>query len=164
MIDSAPGVCDKHGPLRLLDARLLFRDLPVVHVASTRRDGSPHAVPLWFVWREEGIYVSCRRDSATWRNVEADPRIALSFTVGRTWQELAGAVLFGRAEPLVPEHPVLGGVLSSWFDKYRLLLAGGGFRDYAEQVESPGMLRVRPYRIASWDHASRRVASQAADA
>jgi hypothetical protein len=45
--------------------------------------------------------------------------------------------------------------MSAWFEKYRLLLAGGGFRDYAEQVESPGMLRVRPLRIASWDHAPR---------
>jgi PPOX class probable F420-dependent enzyme len=139
--------------LRLLDARRMFRDLPVVHLATTRADGSPHVVPLWFVWREEAVYVSCRRASATWRNVERDPRVALSFHIGRRWQELAGAVILGRAEPLVPEHPALRGVMSAWFEKYRLLLSGGGFRDYAEQVERPGMLRVRPHRIASYDHA-----------
>lgn len=149
--------------MRLLDARRVFRDLPVVHVATTRVDGSPHVVPLWFVWREEGVYVSCRRDSATWRNVENDSRVALSFNLGKTWQELAGVVLFGRAEPLVPEHPTLRGVMSSWFEKYRLLLSGGGFRDYAEQVEQPGMLRVRPQRIASWDHAQGPAEPSAAD-
>jgi PPOX class probable F420-dependent enzyme len=139
--------------VRLLEARRIFRDLPVVHVATTRADGSPHVVPLWFVWRQEGVYVSCRRESATWRNAERDPRVALSFHTGRTWRELAGVVLFGRAEPLVPEHPALRGVMSTWFEKYRLLLAGGGFRDYAERVESPGILRVRPDRLAAWDHA-----------
>jgi PPOX class probable F420-dependent enzyme len=153
MVDSRPGVCDNRGPLRLLDARRVFRDLPVVHLATTRSDGSPHVVPLWFVWREEAVYVSCRRESATWRNVERDSRVALSFNVGKSWRELAGAVVVGRAEPLVPEHPALRGVMSAWYEKYRLLLAGGGFRDYAEQVESPGMLRVRPQRLAAWDHA-----------
>jgi hypothetical protein len=110
VVDSAPPLCDNNRPLRLLDARRVFRDLPVVHLA---------------------------------------------FHSGRTWRELAGVVVFGRAEPLVPEHPALRGVMSAWFEKYRLLLAGGGFRDYAEQVESPGMLRVRPLHMAGWDHALR---------
>jgi PPOX class probable F420-dependent enzyme len=163
MVDSAVRVWDNRGPLRLLDARRVFRDLPVVHLATTRVDGSPHVVPLWFIWRDEAVYVSCRRESATWRNIERDPRVALSFNVGRSWRELAGAVVFGRAEPLVPEHPALRGVMSAWYEKYRLLLTGGGFRDYAEQVESPGMLRVRPQRISGWDHAVTRTRQDAAD-
>ncbi|HEV3473856.1 MAG TPA: pyridoxamine 5'-phosphate oxidase family protein [Actinomycetota bacterium] len=139
--------------MALLDARRLFRDLPVVHVATARPDGSPHVIPLWFVWREEALYVSCRRDSLTWRNAERDPRVTLSLTRGRNWRELTGVVLAGRAEPLVPEHPALRGVMSSWFEKYRQLLSGGGFREFAEEVENPGMLRVRPERISFWDHA-----------
>jgi PPOX class probable F420-dependent enzyme len=163
MIDSDPPVVYNHGPLQLLDARRIFLDLPVVHLATTRPDGSPHVVPLWYVWREEAVYVSCRRDSATWRNAEHDPRVALSFSVGRAWGEYAGIVLFGRAEPLVPEHPALRGVMSQWYEKYRPHLSGGGFRAYAEHVENPGILRVRPERIASWDHASPGPATSAAD-
>lgn len=162
MVETATGVWENNPPLRLLDARRIFRDLPVVHVATTRADGSPHVVPLWFVWREEAVYVSCRRESATWRNVERDPRVSLTFHRGRTWKELAGVVVSGRAEPLVPEHPALRAIMSGWFEKYRLLLAGGGFRDYAEQVESPGMLRVRPARLAWWDHAVPEAARDAA--
>ncbi len=164
MFDSIAVVVYKHGPLRLLDARRLYRDLPVVHVATTGADGSPHVIPLWFVWRDEAVYVSCRRDSATWRNVERDPRVALSFHRGRTWRDYAGIVLVGRAEPLVPEHPALRDVMSAWFEKYRLLLAGGGFRDYADEVERPGMLRVRAERLAGWDHGLGRLAAGAGDA
>ncbi len=156
MIDSATAVVYNHVPLSLLDLRRVFRDLPVVHLGTTRPDGSPHVIPVWFIWREEAIYVSCRRDSVSWRNVEHDARVSLSFTHGRTWQEYAGAVIEGRAELLVPEHPALRGVMSAWFEKYRLLLSGGGFRDFAHQVERPGMLRVRPDRAAAWDHAPRR--------
>ena len=148
--------------MRSLDARRIFKDLPVAHLATMRPDGAPHVVPLWFVWGEEAVYVSCRRDSQSWRNAERDPRVALSFNLGRRWRELAGAVLYGRAEPLATEHPALRGTMSAWFEKYRLLLAGGGFRDYAEQVESPGMLRVRAERIAAWDHALGDLGSRAA--
>ena len=164
MIDSTSALVYKRGPLSLLDARRVYRDLHVVHVATTRADGSPHVVPLWFVWRDEAIYVSCRRDSATWRNVERDRRVALSFHRGGTWRDYAGIVLFGRAEPLVPEHPALREVMSAWFEKYRLLLSGGAFRDYADQVERPGLLRVRAERLAGWDHAVGSLAAEAGDA
>lgn len=140
--------------MALIDARRVFRDLPVVHLATTRSDGGPHVIPLWFVWREEAIYVSCRRDSSTWRNVERDPRVTLSFSLGSKWSEYAGMILGGRAEPLVTEHPALRGVMTEWYEKYRLLLTRGGFQDYARQVEAPGMLRIRPDRVASWNHAA----------
>ncbi|HZA00209.1 MAG TPA: pyridoxamine 5'-phosphate oxidase family protein [Acidimicrobiales bacterium] len=139
--------------MNLLDARRVFADLQVVEVATTRPDGSPHVVPLWFTWRDEAIYVSCRRESVTWRAVERDPRVALTFHVGQAWDELAGAVVYGRADPLAADHPALRGVMSDWFEKYRALLAGEAFRRYARDVETPGILRVRPHRLISWDHA-----------
>jgi len=154
--------------VNLLDARRVFAPLHVTQVATTRVDGSPHVVPLWFVWREDAIYVSCRRDSVTWRAVERDRRVALSFHVGEAWSELAGAVVYGRADPIAADHPALRGVMSAWFEKYRSLLAGAAFAHYAREVEAPGMLRVRPHRLISWDHAiAARRASQhdeAADA
>jgi hypothetical protein len=43
--------------------------------------------------------------------------------------------------------------MSSWYEKYRDRLKGEGFRTFAEQVERPGIVRVRPLRLAGWDHA-----------
>jgi PPOX class probable F420-dependent enzyme len=151
MLARAPSLCETCC-VNLLEARLVFGDLFVVEVATTLLDGSPHVVPLWFVWRDEALYVSARRTSATWRNVERDPRVALTFHQGKRWNELTGAVLHGRADPLSPAHPSLGGVMSSWYEKYRSLLGGEAFRRFAEQVEDPGMLRVRPERLSHWDH------------
>jgi nitroimidazol reductase NimA-like FMN-containing flavoprotein (pyridoxamine 5'-phosphate oxidase superfamily) len=71
-------------------ARRMFGSLPVVNVATVAADGAPHVVPLWFVWPEDAIYISVRRDSRTWRNAEGDPRVALTVDLGRSWQELAG--------------------------------------------------------------------------
>ena len=139
--------------MRFLDARKIFGDLDVVHMATTLADGSPHVVPLWFIWRDEAIYVSARVGSSTWKNIERDPRAALTFHRGREWRDLAGIVIRGRAEPLSAEHPALRGVMSAWYEKYREALSGEGFRTFAEQVERPGMVRVRPLHMAVWDHA-----------
>ena len=134
-------------------ARRMFGGLPVVAVATVSPDGSPHVVPLWFVWPEDALYVSTRLDGRTWRNARADARVAVSIDLGRSWTEIAGVVVEGLAELLPAEHPSMRGPISAWHEKYRPLLAGEGFERFAEQVRGLGFLRVEPRRVLSWDHA-----------
>jgi len=127
--------------------------MPVVRVATVGPDGAPHVVPLWFVWEPEAVYVSVRGSSRTVANVRIDPRVALLLDAGQSWVELAGVEIHGKAEFLDPAHPDLRLPISKWHDKYRLLLAGGGFRRFTESIPQLGFLRVRPDRVGWWDHA-----------
>jgi PPOX class probable F420-dependent enzyme len=136
-------------------ARRMFAGLPAASVATVEPDGSPHVVPLWFVWPEDAVYVSTRRPSRTWANAGRDPRVSISIDVGRGWTELAGISILGRAEPMPAEHPGMRRPISAWHEKYRSLLSGEGFERFAEQVRSLVFLRIAPERIASWDHARR---------
>lgn len=135
------------------DLRGAFRDLPVVHVASLLPSGAPHVVPLWFVWLEEGIYLTARRESRVARNLTRDPRVALSFDEGRAWVDQSGVVVTGVAEDLPPEHAGAKRATSAWFEKYRAELGGTGFAVYTEQVPDPVLFRVRPDHLATWSHA-----------
>jgi nitroimidazol reductase NimA-like FMN-containing flavoprotein (pyridoxamine 5'-phosphate oxidase superfamily) len=134
-------------------ARRMFGGLSVVTVATVNRDGGPHVVPLWFVWPEDAIYVSTRREGRTWSNAAADPRVALSIDLGRAWVEIAGIEVRGRAELLPAEHADMRQAISAWHEKYRPLLAGEGFPRFAEEIRGLGFLRVEPESIAAWDHA-----------
>jgi general stress protein 26 len=134
-------------------ARRMFGGLSVVSVATVGPDGSPHVVPLWFVWPEDAIYVSTRREGRTWANVSADPRVALAIDLGRAWVEIAGIEVRGLAELLPAEHADMRQPISAWHEKYRPLLAGDGFPRFADEVRGLGFLRVTPERIAAWDHA-----------
>jgi nitroimidazol reductase NimA-like FMN-containing flavoprotein (pyridoxamine 5'-phosphate oxidase superfamily) len=96
-------------------ARRSFAGLPVTHVASNGPDGYPHVVPLWFVWREDAVYVSSRKPSRTWLNLELDSHVALSFDVGRTWAELAGITVTGRAELRSGVDASLRAIMSAWY-------------------------------------------------
>lgn len=139
--------------MELATARKLFGALPVVSVATVSPGGSPHVVPLWFVWLEDALYVSTRREGRTWRNVQADPRVSVTIDVGRSWNEIAGIVLEGPAEPLPAEHPSMRDPISAWHEKYRPLLSGEGFERFAEEIRGLAFLRLVPERVASWDHA-----------
>src|SRR5438093_8954759 len=116
--------------MNLPEARMTFADLPVVHVGTIDRDGAPHVVPLWFVWLDDGVYVTGRGRSRVLANLRRDPRVALQFDRGRTWPEHVGVVLSGRAELLAPDHPSVRSAISAWFDKYRPELSGAGFAAY----------------------------------
>jgi general stress protein 26 len=134
-------------------ARRMFASLSSAAVATVNRDGWPHVVPLWFVWPEDAIYVSTRREGRTWANAAGDPRVALSIDLGRAWVEIAGIEVRGRAELLPAEHADMRQPISGWHEKYRPLLAGDGFPRFADEVRGLGFLRVVPERIAAWDHA-----------
>jgi nitroimidazol reductase NimA-like FMN-containing flavoprotein (pyridoxamine 5'-phosphate oxidase superfamily) len=130
----------------------MFAGLPAVAVATVDPDGSPHVVPLWFVWPEDALYISTRLEGRTWRNAGADPRVSISIDLGRSWTEIAGIVVEGVAELLPAEHPLMRGPISAWHEKYRPLLAGEGFERFTEEVRRLGFLRVEPRRLVSWDH------------
>jgi nitroimidazol reductase NimA-like FMN-containing flavoprotein (pyridoxamine 5'-phosphate oxidase superfamily) len=131
----------------------MFGGMPVVSVATVDPDGSPHVVPLWFVWAEDAVYVSTRTDARTWRNAERDPHVSISIDLGRSWNELAGVEVLGIAEALPAEHPTMRKPISAWHEKYRSLLAGEGFGAFAQEVRHLGFLRVVPEHLRSWDHA-----------
>ena len=134
-------------------ARRMFASLPSAAVATTSADGSPHVVPLWFVWPEDAIFVSTRQDGRTWANVARDPRVAIAIDLGRAWVEVAGVEILGLAEPLSAESAAMRKPISAWHEKYRPLLAGEGFARFAEEVRGLGFLRVVPDAVHAWDHA-----------
>ena len=137
----------------LAEARRAFKDIPLVHVGSLLPDGTPHVIPLWFVWLDDAtIVVTCRDRSQIWANVTRDPRVALEFERGRKWVEQSGLLVRGRADEVAPEEATGKRALSAWFDKYREELAGPGFAAYTEQVPEPRLFRIRPAWVSRWAH------------
>jgi nitroimidazol reductase NimA-like FMN-containing flavoprotein (pyridoxamine 5'-phosphate oxidase superfamily) len=131
-----------------------------VRVGTLLPNGDPHVVPLWFVWLEEGVYVTCRRTSRVWANLARDSRAALEFDRGRAWAEHQGLMVGGRAELLGSDNPSVKEAISAWFEKYRTDLGGAGFELYSAQVAEPALFRLRPDRVAAWSNGGPRRASR----
>ena len=100
-----------------------------------------------------GPHSGCPACHSAWANVANDPRVAVTIDLGRSWVEIAGIEIRGRAEALSAEHASMRKPISAWHDKYRALFAGEGFARFAEEVRRLGFLRVEIGRIVAWDHA-----------
>ena len=133
--------------------RRAFRDLPTARLATLAAGGAPYIASLWFVWRDEGLFLSTRLGSATWEHAERDPRVSLTIDRGHDWRELAGIAIDGVADLLPAEHPEMRAPMSAWHEKYRAMLAGDGFERFTEAVPQLGFLRVEPLAVRTWDHA-----------
>jgi len=132
--------------------RRRFGDLPTCRVGTVRPDGGPHLAPRWFVWRDDGVWVSTRVGDTVWEHAVRDPRISVLIDRGRDWTDLAGVRVDGVAEAFPAEHPDLRGPMSAWHEKYRQMFARDGFEAFTRDVPALGFLRVVPARVDSWDH------------
>lgn len=78
----------------LLEQRIL------AHVATIGPDGAPHSTPVWFGWDGEFLRFSQTTDRQKYRNLQREPRIALSLVDANDpyrYLEIRGVV--ARIEP-----------------------------------------------------------------
>ncbi len=124
-------------------------------VTSLRRDGSPIALPVWFVVLDRRIYVSGPAHTRKFARIRHDPRVAFLVESGEQWAELVGVHLTGRAHAV--EDPALAErVVAAMDAKYA--------RFRTPRVEMPAATRahyevatatfeIQPdERILSWDN------------
>lgn len=50
----------------------------LAHFITTRKDGSPHSVPVWYEFADDRFYVFTPSTSLKLRNLARDPRMVLS--------------------------------------------------------------------------------------
>ena len=53
-----------------------------IWLATTREDGRPHLIPIWFVWIDEAAYIVTGSDSVKVRNLLHDPRASFALKDG----------------------------------------------------------------------------------
>jgi nitroimidazol reductase NimA-like FMN-containing flavoprotein (pyridoxamine 5'-phosphate oxidase superfamily) len=116
-----------------------------VRVATVGPEGTPHVVPLWFVWVQGTMYLNSTLGNPTVENMLRTGRASAVVDDGTAYDELRGVVLTGMVEradddPRLPEADRL------WSEKYM----GGSptpYRRWKDRV----WLRLRPEQTASWD-------------
>ncbi len=62
------------------DVRALLEAPNFAHLATALPDGSPHSVPIWIRLEGERVAFFTQEGSRKARNLERDPRVALSLT------------------------------------------------------------------------------------
>jgi len=123
-----------------------------VILVSVGRDGYPHAVPMWFVVDDDGaVSMTTYGRSQKVLNVRRNPRVALLVESGVQYAELKGVLIRGVAE-VVDDYDVCVATLVRIQTKHFGALASGVEDVMRAQAKKRVVVRIRPERVASWDH------------
>ena len=112
--------------------------LAVAHnywLATTRRDGRPHAMPIWGVWLDGAFYFSTGGSSAKARNIDANPAVVVHLESGDET-----VIVEGVAE-VVADRDATARVNDVYEPKY-------GWR--VDGPEGSRLYAVRPRRAYAW--------------
>jgi len=129
------------------EARALFGSARVARLATVRRDGSPHLVPVCFAVSGDAIYTAVDHkpkstaDLARLRHIAAEPRVALlADRYDDDWSRLWWVRVDGDAK-----------VVESAQERNEALAAlAAAYRQYAERPPEGPVIAVRPRRFRGW--------------
>jgi PPOX class probable F420-dependent enzyme len=126
-----------------------------LQIASVNPDGAPHLVTMYYDLMVGDLAFWTYGKAQKVVNLRRDPRITCLVEDGVAYGELRGVTVFGDAE-LVEEYDAVLAFGMSLTARYPEVFGpdAEALRPFvAEQAKKRVVVRVRPKRIASWDHA-----------
>ena len=89
----------------------------LIRIATASRDGEPHAVVVWFIFKDNMIYFATNDDSKKLRNLKENPRIAV-VSDDNVWNPTKAVHIRGRVEILFPGTPEYTEIYGLLCDRY----------------------------------------------
>ena len=118
----------------------------VVVLATIQPDGSPLAMPVWFLYGADALIMISLADTQKVRNLRRDPRVCVVAEIGSR-ADARSLVIEGRAE-FIQESNARHELARAFLEKYSPELGRRWGGD--EMPRDRVMFRVAPYRVRSW--------------
>ena len=107
-----------------------------IWLATTRPDGRPHLVPVWFVWLDEQIYLLTTPATVKAKNLLANPRASVALENG-SQPVIAECLARSVDAPYSPELTQAFQLKYDW--------------DINQDGEYSSMFALTPYKWLSWN-------------
>jgi PPOX class probable F420-dependent enzyme len=135
------------------EQRELLESERVVIVSSIGTRGWPHSMPLWYVLREDEIWIYTYAKSQKVRNLERDPRATLLIETGHEYSELRGVQIEAEAE-IHRDLELVYEVAKELTLRYAegASIEGDAAEALKAQARKRVAIRFEPRRVATWDH------------
>jgi PPOX class probable F420-dependent enzyme len=114
----------------------------IIWLGTVGADGTPHAVPVWFLWEESSFLIYSLPGQKV-RDIEAHPKVELHFNTtpdGGDVVRIDGAAKRVRSQ--APAHKV-----PKYIRKYAALIKSYGWKPEGFSHDYHIALRVRPTRF-----------------
>jgi nitroimidazol reductase NimA-like FMN-containing flavoprotein (pyridoxamine 5'-phosphate oxidase superfamily) len=107
-----------------------------IWLATTRSDGRPHLVPIWFVWHDEQFYILTILSSVKARNLLANSRASLALENG-------SQPLIAECTARLMEAPYSSELVQAFLRKYDW--------DITKDGEYNAMFALTPLKWLTWN-------------
>jgi PPOX class probable F420-dependent enzyme len=121
---------------------------PIIWLGTTRPDGRPHNVPVWFLWDDPVVLIFAPPTSRKVHHLRTNAAVALALDSAQHGTDIVRAEghasLMAEGSPSAAEVP-------AFVAKYRPLLAPPAtFTGWAATFSQP--IRITTTRIHAWTH------------
>lgn len=127
-----------------IDRRL--RAEPIIWMATTRADGRPHNVPVWFWWDGKTVLIFSQPGHVKTRNLQHAPHIVLALNAEDDGEDVV--IIEGTAELLT--QPATELMSPEFGEKYANLFARVGSNPEKMAAEYSQPIRVTPTKFLAW--------------
>jgi PPOX class probable F420-dependent enzyme len=127
-----------------IDARL--RAEPIIWLSSVRPDGSPHLVPVWFLWDGAAILIFSKPRAQKVRNLRHNPQVMLALDSADEGEDIV--LLNGLAELLGANAPQ--STLPEYAAKYAALMERINITAASMAKEYTQTIRVTVERVVQF--------------
>jgi PPOX class probable F420-dependent enzyme len=125
-----------------IDRRL--RTEPIIWLGTTRPDGRPHLVPVWFLWDGSTVLIFSLPDTQKVRNLRHNPTALLALNAADQGYDIV--LLEGRASFV--NDPSVRGTMPAFVEKYAHLPRRWAADEWAEKFSVS--IRITPVRLVGW--------------
>ena len=138
-------------PANDVHARALARlaSEQIAWIGTTGRDGFPHAVPVWFLWRDGRALIFSEPATAKVRNLRADGRVVLHLEAGDDHEQLTGLRGTATLSPR-PAAEWLDEIGDEYAEKYRGGLSGLKMSLAEMAVRYSVVIEITPRQLIAW--------------
>ena len=118
----------------------------VAVLATLQADGSPLAMPMWFLHAPATLTMISVAETQKVRNLRRDPRVSVVAEAVTASGEIRGVIVQGRVE-FLSDGPERRALIERFHEKYR-----GLEKLWAGKAMPPNrvMFRIVPSRVRSW--------------
>ncbi|MFZ5808407.1 MAG: pyridoxamine 5'-phosphate oxidase family protein [Chloroflexota bacterium] len=130
-----------------------FLSKPIIaRLATVGNNLQPHVVPVWYLWKDESLWITLDQTSKKYKNLLSNPRCAVTIDESLGGLRFMAVIMEGEAEIITgPKVAVLNQVIEIYT---RYLGKEAVLCHTPQQMLTNGqhaLLKLKPEKIISWD-------------
>ena len=119
----------------------------ILHLATIDKTGTPHIVPVWYMYTAKKIYIGTNTNSQKAKNIKSHKKVSFCVDVGINAPNIFGVMGRGNAK-LIKEKPTVSSMAKKILLRYFKSLNSKSAKEILDDTDC--IIEVTPKKYAVW--------------